>query len=409
MGVAGSKLIPIREEDGVWLIRVHEETCHVVRFRLHQKNLIKVVVPAYFTVKYHKLVITSICVDCFGKTPQIVKFDPESKIQVLQARSFCIDTKITVPPYLKDFKANLHDFDTHNLTIPEKHKYLLKGPDGCVYKKYPFTMLAAMRTNHLHIRETCKVIEHRAIDDYTATPFISIPASLESFGLDNKTYGVERFVWKSPTSISILSLAPLMRISIKRLVLPEGIREIKCGTGSNTLEVIVFPKSLEIIDQDAFKGQTNLKQIYFRKGSELAVIHSGAFQNTSIQTVDFPAKLVAIECCAFKGTPLYRITFPEDSELRTIQQRAFQNTLLTSVTFPASVRSIDDHAFAFTDIERVVFLPESKLIKVHPKAFEHCTLLFDIIGPCCIQKELEPLVKAMPNNLINIKPITACE
>lgn len=401
MGINSSKLVPIRDDLGVWVLRIFSDYCEICRFHPKDRNLIKLVIPSHFMIKYHKVIVTSIHEEAFGKNPAVIKFNQDSQIRVLQARSFGVDAKITVPPLLRDFKANLHNFDTHNLIIPSKHKYLIKGPDGHVYRKFPFVLLAAQRGSRIFIRETCTGISARAIDDYTPTKFISVPSTINNFGLDNKTYGVKLFQWHSPTPIRQFSLDPLMRLEIKRLRLPEGIREISSGGCCNAIEVIIFPKSLEIISKGAFKGMNNLKKIVFHEGSKLHVIEAQAFQNTAIQSLDLPSELNIIKQCAFMGSPLYHLHFDNDSHLGIIEVSAFQNTLLTEVTIPASVRTVEDKAFAYSDMEKVCFQEGSQLIKCHPRSFDHCTAFYQIIAPRILAMPLDPLLKAMASNDIS--------
>ena len=72
---------------------------------------------------------------------------------------------------------------------------------------------------------------------------------------------------------------------------------------NTTIEKVYFPKSIQIIEEEAFSGCGKLKEIFFEEYSELTEIHSAAFFDCSSlsQITNFPAKLNLIQINAFKN------------------------------------------------------------------------------------------------------------
>jgi len=115
---------------------------------------------------------------------------------------------------------------------------------------------------------------------------------------------------------------------VKSIVFEEGITMISvrsfCGFPNLTGE-IVFPNSLEKINDYAFKG-TKITKITFKEGSKLTKIGMSAFEGCkNLKEFNLPDSLSTIEFSAFKDCTNLEGPFTVPKNLYTIQNDAFNN------------------------------------------------------------------------------------
>ena len=94
-------------------------------------------------------------------------------------------------------------------------------------------------------------------------------------------------------------------------------------SGKNVYRVSI-PKSVVEIQDEAFSGCRNLKEVAFEDGSALRKIGQGAFSGCiCLRNIDLPDNLEEIGAGAFQGSNLEGLVVPKS--LRILQQNAFQD------------------------------------------------------------------------------------
>ena len=144
-------------------------------------------------------------------------------------------------------------------------------------------------------------------------------------------------------------------VDLEQTPLQEGLKVIGAYAFRYNVktERAVFPDSLEIIEEHAFFGASDLRRLEFGEG--LKSIGSKAFFQCSLTAVKFNDQLETIGDEAFGVCDLVWIGFGES--LKTIGREAFAyNHKLKKVELPATLETIDEAAFfACTGLKTVVF------------------------------------------------------
>lgn len=111
----------------------------------------------------------------------------------------------------------------------------------------------------------------------------------------------------------------------------------------SSLEKIIIPRHVKIIDQSAFYSCSCLTTIIFSKDSELDLIRSGTFSYSSIETIKIPSHVKRIESNAFYFCEnLKNVNFFENSELYSIAKDAFFGSSIESIEIPSSVEILEE-------------------------------------------------------------------
>lgn len=143
--------------------------------------------------------------------------------------------------------------------------------------------------------------------------------------------------------------------TVVNLVIPEGVEGILDGAFTNckSLQSILFPSSLKVVETQALKGCTTLNSVTFQEG--LDAINGGAFQDCiNLKEVVLPNSLHSLEYSCFQGcTALERIVFPED--LKSIPKYCCSDcTSLPFVHLPKKAEHIGSNAFSnCTSLENI--------------------------------------------------------
>jgi hypothetical protein len=201
------------------------------------------------------------------------------------------------------------------------------------------------------------------------------------------------------------------RRKIKRIVIPEGVREIGASAFNlcESLQTLMIPRSAERIDSSAFNrcpklvdqaGCVIINDVLYDytdptgKWEHIVVpegvkkIGDNAFKamwsssaEKRIKSIVLPESLEVIGRCAFEGLSALRsIRIP--AGVKTIEAGAFLKTGLESVEFSEGVESIGEAAFAATDLA-MVRLPKS-LVSIGSKALYNCPKLRDLYIPATL-------------------------
>jgi hypothetical protein len=197
--------------------------------------------------------------------------------------------------------------------------------------------------------------------------------------------------------------------SPRRTILSEGWTAIGAAAfyGAANLLTLHIPKSVKVIQDEAFSMAKSLREVTFEQGSTLVYIGAAAFYGaTSLQTIRIPETVTEIGMVAFSSatsletfhipklvnvlphgmfmdsSSLREITFEAGSLLKTIQLGAFSGaTALTNIHIPAGVTDIENEAFGNTQmLKEITFVPNSQITRIGYQAFKGSGLTTVVMG-----------------------------
>ena len=188
--------------------------------------------------------------------------------------------------------------------------------------------------------------------------------------------------------------------NIVHLIVAEGVTEIpkelcyigpwQKGKGIESLETVVFSKSVTVIGCAAFYECTNLKSVIFPNDSQLRWIGDGAFYGCkSLQGIAIPDSVTIIDGCAFgQCHNLESVLFTDQSCLREIGVNAFCYChSLQSMIIPQSVTEIGGLAFdECSNLKSVIFEEHSSIQSIYDHTFCNCRSLQFINIPTTVTK-----------------------
>ena len=196
------------------------------------------------------------------------------------------------------------------------------------------------------------------------------------------------------------TLTPTNADSIPRhvvhLIVAEGVTEIpdklcyRDAEGFESLETVVFSKSVTVIGSGAFQWCINLRSVIFPNDSQLTEIGDSAFGICkSLLSIDIPDSVTTIGDYAFcLCTNLESVLFTDQSCLQEIGENAFCRCYsLQSIIIPKSVTDIGSWAFAECwKLKSVIFAEHSSIQTINSDTFYNCTSLRLINIPTSVIK-----------------------
>jgi hypothetical protein len=205
---------------------------------------------------------------------------------------------------------------------------------------------------------------------------------------ENKNHKPQQY---HPSTMVTFTLTPTNAESIPRnvvhLIVAEGVTEIpdnlcyrlRSKKGIESLETVVFAKSVTIIGRWAFRYCINLKSVIFPNDSQLREIGYEAFEGCkSLQSIAIPDSVTTIGDLAFYDcTNLESVLFTDQSCLQEIKFGAFYCChSLQSKIIPKSVTTIGRGAFQeCSQLNSVIFAEHSTIQTINRYTFYKCTSL----------------------------------
>lgn len=126
------------------------------------------------------------------------------------------------------------------------------------------------------------------------------------------------------------------------IIFPSSLKCIP-ELGNNAVKKVEIPEGVEIIEEEAFWGCSNLIKITLP--STITSIGKGAFLGTGITSFNYPQNITNIPNIAFQNTNLKEFSVPE--KVTEIGDSAFYDCAdLEKITIPKSVTYIGTGAFA---------------------------------------------------------------
>jgi len=139
----------------------------------------------------------------------------------------------------------------------------------------------------------------------------------------------------------------------------------------------VLQRPITIIGNDAFNGNTALKNIAFAPNSQVQTIGHSAFMGSGITSIIIPSSVTWVDDNAFRDTKELRtVNFAPNSRVIWLGHNSFRGSGLLNITIPASVNNIGDSAFRDTSfLGTVTFENNSRLASIWDNAFKNSTML----------------------------------
>ncbi len=229
-----------------------------------------------------------------------------------------------------------------------------------------------------------------SVRDFQNFSFRGLP-SLESLVVDEKN---EFFDSREGCNAIIKTHSNALYVGCKNTVIPDGVKAIANGAfmtcfGGREIEPfeITVPKSVEVIDHQAFAGCLPLKAVHFSEG--LKKIGGSAFIGTPIKRVVIPASVTEIEPGAFAACDSLKVIKVKRGN-KVYDSRKGCNAIIESETgrlivsctateIPEGVKKIAAYAFVKSAIKEVKFPSSLELIEY--SAFRDCRELKKVVVP----------------------------
>ncbi|MGZ9432352.1 leucine-rich repeat domain-containing protein [Mycoplasma sp. 613B] len=198
------------------------------------------------------------------------------------------------------------------------------------------------------------------------------------FDKEHKTFTLDL----SKESITTIYTGAFAGEKSREILLSETIK--KDGVDNQVivsyhLKKIIFPQTLEIIEDSAFTNRTlptskidyELQELDFSKATILKTIGNYAFETNKIKEIILPDSVTYIGKQAFANNQISKFVISENSNLKSIGISAFFNNEITSLDFKSNkLELISKAAFERNKITSVHFVePLSKLI-ISKEAFK---------------------------------------
>jgi len=159
-----------------------------------------------------------------------------------------------------------------------------------------------------------------------------------------------------------------------KLVIPNTLHGLtvthidKKAFAKKQLTSVVIPDSVIVIDQDAFSGNKNLKEV--KISNSVVSIEKGAFENSNLEKVTLGTNLQIIRQGAFKGNKnLKEIIIP--NSVVSIEKEAFENNNLEKVTLGTDLQIIGQYAFKGNKNLKTITISDS-VTRIEEEAFANC-------------------------------------
>jgi len=128
--------------------------------------------------------------------------------------------------------------------------------------------------------------------------------------------------------------------------------------GNTAITRVTIGRNVTSIDVQAFRYATNLENVTFASGNQLATIRMSAFFNSGLTSIEIPASVTTIGNNAFDSTAnLNSVTFAQGSQLASIGYFAFYNSALTTLEIPASATSMGGRVFGSGAAWSAIYIP----------------------------------------------------
>ncbi len=207
---------------------------------------------------------------------------------------------------------------------------------------------------------------------------VVFPDSLKVIGSNafRNCSNLKKVTFGKDSQLEIIKYVAFANTIIEEFISPSTLQVIERATfsGCSKLKVFSFPKSFKKLEDETFKGCSNLATIYiddlgsycnieFEYNSNPLGFAYNVYVNGNLikGTLAFPDEITKISKYAFDGLDIIdTISFSENSKLDTIDKFAFYRCKkLKNITLPKSLKKINDCAFLRCESLNKITLPDN--------------------------------------------------
>lgn len=166
--------------------------------------------------------------------------------------------------------------------------------------------------------------------------------------------------------------------ALRRFIIPEGVRVIKSSAFSNSriYNRLFIPASVETIEKMAFNNCFDLKNIIFAPGSRLKSLAYNSFcclDNLIINNENFVRReddvVISLNPPGIVFVPKHLTEFDVGSDVEVIYSNAFCESSIESLILPKSLKKIEFGAFNHSKLPSVTFEDGAELDYISSGAF----------------------------------------
>lgn len=302
------------------------------------------------------------------------------EFQVKGINSFCGCRKITsifVSDSIVDIKGDefFSGCDSLESIIIDKNNQFMDSRDDCnaiIYTRDNWLILGCKNTI---IPSDITHIRHFAFENCTGLSSIIIPESVQSIG---------EYAFAGCTGLDSIVVSNKNSVYDSRNNC-NAIIETTSDTLISGCKNTVIPEGLTKINEGAFAGITNLKQI--KLPSSLLNIGESSFSNSGLVSIVIPKNVEHIDNAAFYGCKLLESIivdkdnskFDSRNNCNAIIETASNKLLFgcKNTVIPPTVEIIGESAFQEHDEITTFVIPEG-IVEIEPNAFMECRNLKSI-------------------------------
>lgn len=325
--------------------------------------------------------VTAIGMDAFRHNDELLSVVMPKTIVSIGHDAFANCPKLkslTIPENVRDLKNSAFMIlpSLEHLAVDEKNEFF-DSREGCnaIIKTHTNTLYVACKSTV--IPDDVKVIASHAFMSLIFAPVPEEP--------------LELVIPKSVEVIESQAFAGCR--SFKKITFSEGLKSIGYWAFNATLlESVVIPASVNDIDPRAFNRCDSLKVIKVKKGNKVYDSRKGCnaiIESESDKLVlgcnesSIPSDVKIIGADAFAECTIKEVKFPASLEM--IESNAFRGCKeLKKVVVPGNVKVIESAAFCWSNIEEVIV--EDGVEKIGSGAFSDCKKLKNVTLPISLEK-----------------------
>ena len=248
-------------------------------------------------------------------------------------------------------------------------------PDGIKYiGEYTFASCSELESLTIPIGVTS--IGSRAFQNCTSLTEIKIPVGVTKIGYEAFRGCTNLVSVELPIGLTEIGESAFWRCGLTSIIIPEGITEIKKTTflGNNFSEIIL-PEGITDIRENAFYQCLRLKKVTLPESLKNVEV---AFSDCPISSIVIPKGVERLVFNAFLISESVTLNSPTIYDRGNFSKRFGEN--VKEYVIGANIKEIEDYKFAnYTNVQSII-LPDS-LTTIGEGAFEECVSLDSITIP----------------------------
>ena len=187
-----------------------------------------------------------------------------------------------------------------------------------------------------------------------------------TFGENSKVTHIGYYAFRACNNLREVTLPKSLGYLGEIFYMCENLEVVNVPAGSNLYEIA----------GNALKTNRKLKAFNFKGDCGLNKISNDVFANLALlESFNIPKSVTLIEANAFIGcTSLKTVTFDPDAEIEKIGEGAFADCGITSIKIPKNVEQIEREAFLKCEALHTINVTKTTT-SISPEAFKYCSNL----------------------------------